>query len=372
MISRILLSIINDQVFAGKSIILYGPRQVGKTTLLDRLSRLQSGSCLRLNADDPTVRRLLDAPNTEQLRQLIGNSTIVIIDEAQQITGIGLTAKLIHDTFREVQLILSGSSSFELASATQEPLTGRRRTFLLYPVSWREWQDHAGYLKAEQDLENRLVFGFYPDILNHPTQQEANLRELAESYLFKDVLVYGNLKKPDEIRKLLQALAFQVGHEVSWRELGEMTGLDPKTVERYVHILEQAFIVFRLGSFSRNLRNEIKAGKKIYFYDNGVRNAVIGQLQPFSIRQDKGALWENFLISERQKYNSYQQRFVNAWFWRTAQQQEVDYLEEHNGVLSAWEIKYKAGKKSKTPTTFVTAYQTVAETIHRENFREFV
>jgi uncharacterized protein len=372
MIERELLPFIGEKVFSGKTIILLGARQVGKTVLLDTLVEGRSESCMHLNADDPAVRLLLEQPNTEQLRQLIGGKSILIIDEAQQIPNIGITAKLIHDTFRDVQLILSGSSSFELASATHEPLTGRKRTFLLYPVTWSEYQNYAGYLTAEQSLENRLIFGMYPDVITQAAEQELTLRELTESYLFKDVLLYGRLKKPDEIRKLLQALAFQIGHEVSWRELGEITGLDPKTVERYIQVLEQAFIIFRLGSYSRNLRNEIKGGKKVYFYDNGVRNAVIGQLQPFALRTDKGALWENFLISERQKFNSYSQRFVSSWFWRTTQQQEVDYLEEHNGVLSAWEIKYKSGKKSRTPKTFLNAYDTSAETIHRGNFRDFI
>jgi predicted AAA+ superfamily ATPase len=327
---------------------------------------------LQLNADDPTVRRILDTPNTEQLRQIIGNHKIVFIDEAQQINEIGKTAKLIFDTFNEVQLILSGSSSFDLANATQEPLTGRKRTFFMYPVSWMEWQSHVGYIRAEQDLENRLVYGLYPDVLINHAQQEVILREIADSYLYKDVLLYGNLKKPDEIRNLLQAIAFQVGNEVSYRELGQITGLDPKTVERYISILEKAFIIFRLGSFSRNLRNEIRTGRKIYFYDNGIRNAVIGHLQPFATRQDTGALWENFIICERQKRNRYRQYYANSYFWRTTQQQEVDYIEEFNGKLTACEIKYNEKRKIKIPKTFTNNYQATVSTVNRSNFRDFI
>jgi uncharacterized protein len=372
MIQRLLSDQISGSLFKGKAILLFGPRQVGKTTTIRELLKKKSEKVLQLNADDPAVRRIMDTPNTEQLRQIIGNNKIVFIDEAQQINAIGKTAKLIVDTFMEVQLILSGSSSFDLASATQEPLTGRKRTFFMYPISWIEWQTYAGFVKAEQDLENRLVFGLYPDVLNNPEQQEIVLREIADSYLYKDVLLYGNLKKPDEIRDLLQALAFQVGNEVSYRELGQITGLDPKTVERYIDILEKAFIVFRLGSFSRNLRNEIRTGRKIYFYDNGIRNAVIGQLQPLAIRQDIGALWENFIICERKKRNSYHQHYASSFFWRTMQQQEIDYIEENNGQLSAYEIKFNEKRKVKIPKTFTNTYQANFEVVNRENFRSFL
>lgn len=372
MIERFLLNQISASLFKGKVILLFGPRQVGKTTTIRELLKEYAKSVLQLNADDPTVRRILDTPNTEQLRQIIGNYRIVFVDEAQQINSIGTTAKLMVDTFSDVQLILSGSSSFDLASATQEPLTGRKRTFFMFPVSWMEWQNHVGYVRAEQDLENRLVFGLYPDVLNNPEHQEVVLREIADSYLYKDVLLYGNLKKPDEIRNLLQAIAFQVGNEVSYRELGQVTGLDPKTVGRYIDILEKAFIVFRLGSFSRNLRSEIRTGRKIYFYDNGIRNAVTGQLQPLSIRQDIGALWENFIICERKKRNSYKQYFANSFFWRTTQQQEVDYIEEFNGQLTAYEIKYSEKRKTKIPKTFTNTYYAGAEVVNRMNFKDFL
>lgn len=330
------------------------------------------GETLFLNADDPTVFNLLNRPNTMQLKQLIADNKFLIIDEAQQIPEIGLTSKLIVDTFEGVQLILSGSSSFELASHTQEPLTGRKRTVFLFPVSFSEWQNHIGFLEAEQDLENRLVFGFYPEILNKPTDQSIALRELTDSYLYKDVLMYGNLKRPDEIKKLLQALAFQLGSEVSYAELSAQCGLDPKTVERYIEILEKAFIVFRLQSFSRNLRNEIKKGRKIYFYDNGIRNAVINQLQFWPGRQDKGALWENFLVSERLKHNNYGSRYVNTYFWRTTQQQEIDFIEEKNGKLMAFEFKWNEKKNVRFPGSFLNEYHPEVAVIHRNNFRNFV
>ncbi|MGE4540689.1 MAG: ATP-binding protein [Bacteroidales bacterium] len=372
MIKRILENLVNEQLFQKKVLLLYGPRQVGKTTLLKKIISDFEGKTLFLNADDPTVFNLLNRPNTIQLRQLIADHKLFVIDEAQQIPEIGLTSKLIVDTFEGVQLILSGSSSFELASRTQEPLTGRKRMLFLFPVSFSEWQNHIGFLQAEQDLENRLVFGFYPEILNKTTDQSVALRELTDSYLYKDVLMYGNLKRPDEIKKLLQALAFQLGSEVSYAELSAQCGLDPKTVERYIEILEKAFIIFRLQSFSRNLRNEIKKGRKIYFYDNGIRNAVINQLQFWAGRQDKGALWENFLVSERLKHNSYGNRYVNTYFWRTTQQQEIDFVEEINGKLMAYEFKWNEKKNVRFPASFLNEYHPEVAVIHRNNFRNFV
>jgi predicted AAA+ superfamily ATPase len=373
MIPRLLENQLKSQFFKGKAIVLLGPRQVGKTTMLKMIREDYRDTALFLNADDPIVLDLLNRPNTQQLSQLISNYKLVIIDEAQQIPEIGLTAKLIVDTFTEVQLLLSGSSSFDLSSKTQEPLTGRKRSFFLYPVSFEEWQEKSGFLLAEQDLENRLVFGFYPEVLNNGQEQETALKELTDSYLYKDVLMYGNLNKPDEIRKLLQALAFQIGSEVSYSELGSNCGLDPKTVERYIDILEKAFIVFRLNSFSRNLRNEIKKGRKIYFYDNGIRNAVINQLQFFGARQDKGALWENFLVSERMKFNAYNQMNVNSYFWRTVQQQEVDYIEEKDGVIFGFEFKLSEKKYGKFSKSFINEYQPPElSTINRKNFRTFI
>ncbi len=296
----------------------------------------------------------------------------MFIDEAQRIPEIGLTSKIIIDKFRDVQLILSGSSSFDLYSKVNEPLTGRKWTFNLWPVSWEEWQNHVGYVKAEQDVENRLVFGFYPDVLNHEENPEQVLAELAESYLYKDILMYEGLKKPTAIKKLLQALAFQVGSEVSLQELGQTIGIDPKTVNVYIDILEKAYIIFRLTPLSRNLRNEIKAKNKVYFCDNGIRNAVIGQLQPLAIRQDIGILWENFMVSERVKQISINNYLRNYYFWRTTQQQEVDYIEEVNGEFFAYEFKWSEKKKIKFPKTFSNNYKSVDKGINRSNFREFV
>ena len=372
MIARDVESQIQKKIFDKKAIILAGPRQVGKTTLINQLLNNYKDETLFLNGDDPTVRQMLDMPNTEQLRQIIGKNKIVFIDEAQRIPDIGLTSKIIVDQFQPVQLILSGSSAFELAQQTNEPLTGRKWSYHLWPVSWQEWQNHVGYVKAEQDLENRLVFGFYPDVLNRPNEQAEVLKELTESYLYKDILIYGNIKKPDLVQKLVQALAHQVGNEVVYKELGEITGMDPKTVGHYIEVLEKAFVIFRLPSFSRNLRDEIKTNRKIYFYDNGIRNAVIGQLQPVSTRQDIGALWENFLMSERIKLLDYNKIQTQKYFWRTKQHQEIDYVEEREGIIYGFEFKWNPKSTIRFSQTFTEAYNSVNKGITRDNFREFV
>ncbi len=373
MIDRIIENQIREVLFKGKAILLIGPRQSGKTTLIKKIIKNFENETIIFDADDPSVENLLTRPNTLQISQLIGNKTIVFIDEAQRIKDIGITSKIIVDQFSEVQLILSGSSAFDLTQQTNEPLTGRKRTFNLYPISWNEWQNHSGFVKAEQDLENRLVFGFYPDILNSMNDANTLLRELTDSYLYKDILMFGNIKKPEDIKKLLQALAFQVGSEVSLRELGEIVGLDPKTIDRYISILEKAYVVFKLNPLSRNLRNEIKTNRKIYFYDNGIRNAVIGQLQPISIRQDIGQLWENFIVSERLKYLNNKQIFANTYFWRTSQQQEVDYIEETEGRFNAYEIKWNPKKQHLISKTFTNTYQPdTSTTINRQNFKDFL
>jgi predicted AAA+ superfamily ATPase len=371
MINRILSDDIRKRLFTGKVIIVTGPRQVGKTTLIKSL--LSSfENVLFLDGDDPTIINLLGRPNTAQIRQIIGNHKIVFIDESQRIQDIGLTAKIVVDQMPEVQLILSGSSSFELLNQTNEPLTGRKWTFSLWPVNWMEWQSHSGFVKAEMDLENRLVTGFYPEILMNQNISEILLKELTESYLYKDILMLSGIKKPEIIQKLVQALAWQVGNEVIYAEVAEICGLDPKTVASYVEILERAFVVFRLPSFSRNLRNEIKSSRKIYFYDNGIRNAVIGQFQPVQLRNDTGVLWENFLISERRKIINSNKLIVNQYFWRTKQQQEVDYVEEANNQIAGFEFKWNPKHAKRLPLTFSNSYNASGQCITRENFREFI
>ncbi|MEX0719073.1 MAG: ATP-binding protein [Balneolaceae bacterium] len=372
MVDRQLKPIFEKRLFKGKALILIGPRQVGKTTLIKMVLESTGNSYQFFDGDDPTVRRLLDNPNTEQIRQLLGKPPIVFIDEAQRIPNIGLTAKIITDQFKDKQLILSGSSAFDLNSSIQEPLTGRKWTYNLFPISWQEWQSHVGYLKAEQSLENRLVYGFYPDVLNNPDTPEEILNELIDSYLYKDILNYAGIRKPDVIQKLVQAISYQIGQEIVYKELGDLVGLDPKTVSNYIDILEQAFVVFRLGTFSRNLRNEIKKNTKIYFFDNGVRNAVIQSFEPVANRSDTGALWENFLIGERMKQLRYTKAPAKMYFWRTKQQQEVDYVEEQNKTISGYEFKWNPKRSIRFPKTFTKTYEAEVQGITRENFRDFV
>jgi len=370
MYKRDISSRIAQKFGKGKAIILIGPRQVGKTTLIKNL--LKNKEYFFLDADDPTVQAVLTSPNTEQLRSIIGKHKTIFIDEAQRIPGIGLTLKIITDQFKDVQLLISGSSSFDLSNEVNEPLTGRKWQFELFPVSWQEYELKQGYLKAEQQLENRLLYGFYPDVLNHQGEEVEVLKQLVNSYLYKDILTYANIRKPAVLEKLVQALAFQVGSEVNYNELAQLVGVDKNTINNYIDILQKGYVVFKLGSFSRNLRNEIKRNQKIYFYDIGVRNMVIGNFTSLELRQDKGAIWENFLIAERIKQNAYTENLAKMYFWRTKQRQEIDFIEEENGNLSAFEFKWNAKGKTKLPKTFMNNYDSSGSFVDRSNFREFV
>ncbi len=370
MISRDLEDKIKSRFGKGKAILLIGPRQAGKTTLFNRL--LKEKEYLFLNGDDPTVRKLLTSPNIEQIKNIIGNFKIVFIDEAQRIENIGLTLKLITNQLKSVQLLVSGSSAFELNNLTQEPLTGRKWEYQLYPISWAEFEASVGYLKAEQQLELRIIYGMYPDVINNFGEEKEILKQLTDSYLYKDILSYGGIRKPEVLEKLLRALAYQIGSEVSYNELGQLLGIDKKTISNYIDLLCQAFVIFKLPSFSKNLRNEIKTNQKIYFYDTGVRNMIIGNLNSLETRQDKGNLWENFLISEILKYRAYSGSLAKAYFWRTVNQQEIDYVEEEAEIIKGFEIKWSNKSKAKIPKSFVENYNTTVEVINRENFRKFL
>ncbi|MDX5586038.1 MAG: ATP-binding protein [Aureibaculum sp.] len=370
MIERILKSKILQKLNTGKAIVLIGPRQVGKTTLIN--SVLENKEHLFLDGDDPTVRNLLTNPNTEQLKSIIGNYKIVFIDEAQRIENIGITLKIITDQFKEVQLLVSGSSAFELNNQTNEPLTGRKWEYKLFPISWEELENNIGYIKSEQQVELRILHGMYPEVINNQGDEIEVLKELTNSYLYKDILAYSGIRKPQLLEKLLRALALQIGSEVSYNELAQLIGVDKNTVSNYIDVLEKGYIVFRLPSFSRNLRNEIKTNQKIFFYDTGVRNMIIGNFNLLDSRNDKGALWENFLISERIKKINYDNTLANSYFWRTKQQQEIDYVEEISGVLTGYEFKWNPKSKVKIPKSFGEAYNSKVDIINRSNFREFI
>ncbi|WP_010663442.1 ATP-binding protein [Marinilabilia salmonicolor] len=370
MYSRYLRERIEKRIGSGKAIVVIGPRQVGKTTLIESI--LESKDYLLLDGDDPKTRTLLTEPNTEQIRAILGKYKFVFIDEAQRIEGVGLTMKIITDRFKDVQLFTSGSSSFDLTNRINEPLTGRKWEYQLFPISWEEFENHHGYLNSEQQLENRLLYGFYPDVLNNVGDEISVLRNLVNSYLYKDILSYSDIRKPDVLEKLVQALALQVGSEVNYSELAQIVNVDKNTISKYIDILQKGYIIFKLGSFSRNVRNEIKTNKKIYFFDNGVRNMVIGNFNPIELRTDKGALWENFLISERIKQIEYKQSLARTYFWRTKQQQEVDFVEENSGKITGYEFKWKKKKTSKLPKTFIESYDAASNVIDKDNFREFV
>ncbi len=369
MFARTIENRIKEKMNSGKAVVVVGARQVGKTTLLNEI--LKDKAYLFLDADDPATRNLLQSPTTEQIRTIIGDYKYVFLDEAQRIPGIGLTLKIITDQFKDVQLFVSGSSSFDLGNQLNEPLTGRKWEYELFPVSWEEYENTIGVIKSEQQLENRLLYGMYPEVLNNAGQERETLKNLVNSYLYRDILAFTDIRRPEVLEKLLQALAIQMGNEVNYNELSQLVEINKVTVQKYIEILEKGYIVFRLNSFSRNIRNEIKQNRKIYFIDNGIRNMIIGNFASLDLRTDKGALWENFLVSERRKQNLYKDTFAKMYFWRTKQQQEIDYIEEKEGQFAGFEFKWQ-GKKAKIPQRFIDEYNAEGHIIDRSNFREFV
>lgn len=372
MISRILEKSIKAKLGRGKAIILTGARQVGKTTLLKDLFK-ESSETMWLNGDEFDIQALFENISSTRLKTIFGNSKIVVIDEAQRIKDVGIKLKLITDQFPEIQLIATGSSSFDLANQINEPLTGRKWEFRLFPLSFSEMVNHHGIIQEKRLLPHRLVYGYYPDVVNNAGSEKETLKQLSDSYLYKDILMWEQIKKPEKVLKLLQALAFQVGSQVSYSELGQLCGLDSKTIEKYISLLEQCFVIFRLGSFKRNLRNELKQSKKIYFYDNGIRNALISNFSIAESRADIGALWENFLVSERMKKIEYNMLWSKSWFWRTIDQKEIDYIEEKDGLISAYEFKWNASAKSKPPKQFQESYKESSfEIITPNNYESFL
>ncbi len=373
MVERSIQSVILKYLALNKIIIIYGARQVGKTTLVQMLLKKINEPFLLLNGDEPDVREILTKATSTRLQTLIGKNKVVVVDEAQRISGIGLVLKLLYDTTPDLKIIVTGSSSLDLADQLQEPLTGRKLVFKLFPFSFKEMVNHKSFLEEKRLLEHRLIYGYYPEIVNQPGNEQILLSALTESYLYKDVLSLGLIKKPHVLEKLLRALALQIGQEVSYSELGSLIGADKQTVEKYIDLLEKSFVIFRLQTFSRNLRNEIKKNRKIYFYDNGIRNALIKNFNPLSLRSDVGALWENFFITERIKYLNNEQKMVNCYFWRTHSQQEVDYLEDSEGKLIAYEIKWNPRKKVRFPERFLKTYQPEqTHVVHSKNFFEFL
>ena len=373
MIERDLKQLILSHLFKGKAVIVVGPRQVGKTTLLRMIMNDSDKRILFRNCDEPDIRQKLSSPTSTELKADVVNADIIMIDEAQRVSNIGITLKLLIDSCPEKQVIVTGSSALELSNSINEPLTGRKYEYTLLPFSTKELINEHGSLDEKRLIERRLIYGSYPDVINNEGEEREILTNLTNSYLFKDVFAFQDIRKPEIIEQLLQALALQIGSEVSFNELGNLVGMNSQTVQRYIDLLEKSFIVFHLRSFSRNVRNELKKSRKVYFYDNGVRNAIIGDFKPLSLRQDTGALWENYLVSERIKHNLYSHFYGNSYFWRTMQQQEIDYIEETDGILHAYEFKWSTAKLPKINKTFAQNYpKHDYAVISPENYQDFV
>ena len=372
MIVRELENIVKNRLNKGKAIVIMGARQVGKTTLVKGLFK-GSNEVIWLNGDELDVQNLFENISSTRLKYIFGDKKYVVIDEAQKIKEIGVKLKLIVDEIPQIQLIATGSSSFDLANQINEPLTGRKWEYKMYPVSFAEMVLHHGLMEEKRLIPHRLIYGYYPDVVNNPGDEKEILKQLSDSYLYKDILILDQIKKPEKLLKLLQAVAFQIGNQVSNSELGQICGLDSKTVERYLLLLEQCYVIFRLGSFSRNLRNELKNSKKIYFYDNGIRNAIIADFSLAESRNDIGRLWENFIISERYKKIEYNSLWKNRWFWRTKDQAEIDYIEEGDGQIKAYEFKWSSTAKHKTPKLFLDNYfGSTFSVINPENIEDFL
>lgn len=374
MITRIIQERIEQKLFSGKAIVVVGARQVGKTTLFNEILRNRTEKTLLLNLDEADARELLANPTMSELRQLIADNQILMIDEAQRATDIGLTLKRIQDNFPQVQLMVTGSSSLDLRTSINEPMTGRKWEYQLFPFSTAEILHANGILAVRQTLESRLIYGSYPDVLNYQAEARETLTNLTSSYLYKDLLGLEGIRKPALLEKLLVALALQMGSEVSYNELAQTIGSDSKTVEKYIDLLEKCFIIFRLQTFSRNLRNELKKSRKIFFYDNGVRNAILQNFTPLALRNDTGALWENFFISERLKANHYAGRYAKSYFWRTKSQQEIDYIEEMDGTFRAFELKWNPKKANAAiPASFMQAYSVAeAAVVTPDNYLDYL
>jgi predicted AAA+ superfamily ATPase len=373
MIERLIKEQINKRLYRGKAIIVVGPRQVGKTTLLKMLTADTNKNVLIWNCDEPDVRKKLNEPTSTELGAETANADLILIDEAQRVQNIGITLKLLIDNYPEKQVVVTGSSAIELSNSINEPLTGRKYEYVMFPFSTEELIKEFGATEELRMLERRLIYGSYPEVVNHPGEERETLTNLVSSYLYKDIFSFQDVRKPEIIEQLLQALALQVGSEVSFNELGRILGLTSITVQRYIDLLEKSYVLFHLRSFSRNVRSELKKSRKIYFYDNGVRNAMIGDYKPLDLRTDTGALWENYVISERMKHNSYNAYYGKSYFWRTQQQQEVDFIEDYDGVLHAYEFKWSTTKQPRLTETFAKNYpdHTFA-VISPDNYQDFV
>lgn len=373
MVKRTISNIVNEKFSKGKAILIFGPRQSGKTTMVMSLLKTKSQKILYINGDEFSDREALSRPSAAKLKSLIGKNEIVFIDEAQKITEIGNIIKIITDNLSSIQVIATGSSSFELANKLNEPLTGRKYEFLILPFAFSEMVNHTSLFEEKKNLELRLVYGYYPEVVLKKDENKDLIKNLTSSYLYKDIFSLEGLKNHLLLEKLLKAIALQTGSEVSINELSRHLGASHQTIEKYLTVLEQTYVLYKLSSYSNNVRNEIRKSKKYYFYDIGLRNSIIGNFSPLSLRTDTGAIWENFIITERVKYNLNNNRDVKYFFWRTKQKQEIDLIEEHEGKLSAFEIKWNKTTNARIPKTFTNNYAVdKTSIINSENFSEFL
>ena len=346
--------------------MIYGTRRVGKTTL-GKVILEKYEDTLYLNCDEPDVREALTHKTSTELLRFIGQKKVVLIDEAQRVLDIGITLKLLVDTAPDIQIIATGSSSFDLANRISEPLTGRKYEFFLFPFSLEEIETSSSTMETKRVIDDLLIHGSYPMIYTDTRDRVTRLKELIGGYLFHDILTYETLRRPELLERILKALALQIGSEVSYTEIANLVGTDKNTVSRYIELLEKAFVIFRLPSFARNLRNELKKAQKIYFVDLGIRNAILGNFTPIDARTDMGALFENFCVLERRKYLFDHEIHASMYFWRTQTQQEIDYIEEKNGLLQTFEFKYR-NSKAKLPKIFSETYPMSGfQTITKEN-----
>lgn len=376
MIKRVLTTKIAERIGRGKAIILIGARQVGKSTTFSELMHELKTPVLSLNCDDPAVLEALTNVSASELDRLVGNNKVIMIDEGQRLNDIGMLVKRIVDNYSDVQVLVTGSSSLDLRNQLNEPMTGRKYEFTMYPVSTEELYNTEGYMRAKQLLDFRLIYGSYPDVLMHPSEARELIMGLSDSYLYKDIIELDSVRKSELLRKLLIALALQVGSEVSYNEVAKTIGSDSRTVERYIDLLEKCFVIYRLYGLNRNMRNELKKTKKVLFYDNGIRNAILNNFAPTNLRTDMGALWENFFIMERIKMNAYNGRYANYYyyFWRTTDQKEIDFIEESDGAFTIFEMKWNPRKGNvKFPKAFLENYNcTASHVVTPENYMDLL
>ena len=372
MITRLLKKNINQSLFKGKTIVLYGARQVGKTTLVQDILRDFKDEGRYLNCEILSVEENLKDPEPDKLKAFLGSYKLIVLDEAQNIPNTGKILKVISDTLVDIQIIATGSSSFDLASKTAEPMTGRIIQHILFPLSVLEIKEEEDWFSVDASLEKVLRLGMYPEIYTLPEDDAVSrLHELASSYLFKDLLKIDGIKKSSLLKNLVVSLALQLGNEVTYNELAVKLGVNSLTVQKYIDLLEQSFVIFKINSFSRNIRKELSKAFKIYFYDNGIRNALINNFNPLSMRNDVGALWENFCIAERMKSNAYLNKKLNIYFWRTYDQKEIDYVEESSGKITGYELKYSQKQKLKVPKGFKEEYNAEIFKVDKNNFWKF-